>query len=178
MVDTTGQPYAFVNDNPLNATDPLGNLGFDPCANSRGRAACMNKAVKVMERGPSFATLAKIAIVVVGAVGGVACVMATVGVCGALAFGIGSVEFSGGAIAVGLATGAASGAADYALTPGRHTAKGYFVGAGMGAAKDAVFFGVPEELVFGGLGKGAHAAQLNFGGALANIPRYITSIFR
>jgi RHS repeat-associated protein len=27
MVDTTGQPYAFVNDNPLNSTDPLGLLG-------------------------------------------------------------------------------------------------------------------------------------------------------
>ena len=24
MVDTTGQPYVFVNDNPLNATDPIG----------------------------------------------------------------------------------------------------------------------------------------------------------
>ena len=24
MVDTTGQPYVFVNDSPLNATDPLG----------------------------------------------------------------------------------------------------------------------------------------------------------
>ena len=27
LVDQTGQPYAFVNDNPLNATDPLGLLG-------------------------------------------------------------------------------------------------------------------------------------------------------
>jgi RHS repeat-associated protein len=25
-VDTTGQPYVFTNDNPLNATDPLGQL--------------------------------------------------------------------------------------------------------------------------------------------------------
>jgi len=27
MVQTTGQPYVFTNDNPLNATDPLGQCG-------------------------------------------------------------------------------------------------------------------------------------------------------
>lgn len=30
QVATTGQPYAFVNDNPMNATDPLGNKWYEP----------------------------------------------------------------------------------------------------------------------------------------------------
>jgi RHS repeat-associated protein len=174
-VAMTGQPYVFTNDNPLNATDPLGRVG-DPCSN--GKKSCMKKAEANLASVPSLKSIAKIAIIVVSVAGGAACVMATVGVCGALAFSVGSMEVSGGSILVGMASGAASGSADYALTSGKHTVTGYLASSGKGAAMDAVLFGVPEELVFGGVGKGAHAADLNWGQALVAIPKYLGSLFK
>ncbi len=60
----TNQPYIFVNDNPLNATDPLGRLGFNPCMGSRdpkARLACMKKVATTAKGSPSLVTLAKLA---------------------------------------------------------------------------------------------------------------------
>jgi len=122
--------------------------------------------------------LVKIGIIAVTVVGGAACVAATAGVCGAAAFSVGGVELSGGAIAVGVVAGAGEGAAEYALDCGNHTLSGYLTSAGLGALEDAAFAGAPEELIFGGLGEGAHAAQLGFLDALKGLPGYLYSIAR
>jgi hypothetical protein len=175
-VAQTDQPYVFTNDDPLNSADPLGLSGGPvvfgkPCTKDCGG----NPFEGIIKH---WRGLAKIAVITVSIVGGAACVMATVGVCGAAAFSIGSVEISGGALAVGAASGAASGASDYGLDSGRHTLSGYFTSAGEGSLKDAVYFGIPEEVLFGGLGRGAHAVDLDFGGALRNLPGYLRSVFK
>jgi hypothetical protein len=132
----------------------------------------------VTEATSHWRGLAKIGIITVTVVGGAACVAATAGVCGAAAFSVGGVELSGGAIAVGLGAGAGEGAADYALDCGDHTLGGYLSNAGFGALKDAAFAGAPEEFIFGGLGEGAHAAQLGFLDALKGLPGYLYSAAR
>jgi uncharacterized protein RhaS with RHS repeats len=49
MVDQTGQPYVFVNDNPLNSTDPLGLKGSPgtACASSNQKT-CQKEEIAVL----------------------------------------------------------------------------------------------------------------------------------
>ena len=63
-------------------------------------------------------------------------------------------------LGVGVAIGTVEGAANYALGCGSHTLSGYLENAGVGAAVDAFNFGTPEELLFGDLGAGSHAAPV------------------
>ncbi len=122
--------------------------------------------------------LIKAAVFTGAMVGGAACVAATAGICGAAAFTVGGIEFSGGAIAVGIATGAVEGTTDYALSPGKQSVQGFVKSAALGAVSDAIYVGVPEEALFGGLGEGAHAAQLTWSEALRYLPRYLLSAFK
>ena len=65
MVDTTGQPYVFANDNPLNATDPLGLLSksiriivgrslVTVTVDVSGQLAARNGSIAVSLNGVSF----------------------------------------------------------------------------------------------------------------------------
>ncbi len=173
LVGETGQAFSYANGDPVNESDPLGLWGWNPIADYAQASHDVTSAVQRHWRG-----LTKVAITVGVLVAGSACVAATAGVCGALAFGIGGFELSGGAIAVGAVLGAGTGAADYSIDAGRHNLGGYLNAAGWGAARDAAFFGLPEEAIFGGLGEGAHSAQLGFCGALRNLPGYLRSAFK
>jgi RHS repeat-associated protein len=103
-VAETGQPYAYVGDDPVDGTDPLGLWSLNPLSDIAEVAT--NAATEVTSH---WHGLAKIGIAAVVVVGGSACVLATAGICGAAAFGVGSVEISGGAVALGFAAGAAEG---------------------------------------------------------------------
>lgn len=95
-VATTDQPYVFANDDPLNAEDPLGLLGFDPCTIGKNCASQDKKA----EASLTAATKdLKAAVTVVAKhVGDIATVTA-IGVCIGTA-GVGCAVASG--IALGL----------------------------------------------------------------------------
>jgi hypothetical protein len=121
--------------------------------------------------------LVKIGVAAATVVGTSACVLASAGICGALAFGVAGVQLSGGAIAVGFAAGAAEGAADYALDPGRHSLRGYLRSAGTEGGLDSVFAGLPEEVLMGEWAQGAHSAQLGFREALRWLPHYLLGGF-
>jgi hypothetical protein len=170
----TGQPFSYSNDDPVNATDPLGlGWGWNPISDITEVSHDAVTEVTSHWRG-----LAKIGLAAVVVVGGSACVLATAGICGAAAFPIGGVEVSGGAIALGFVAGTAEGAADYALDCGQHTLGGYLSGAAKGGLLDAVFAGIPEEAVFGDAGAGAHAYPLNYFEALQYIPKYLYSVIK
>ena len=78
-VQTTGQPYVFVNDNPLNAEDPLGLCTFTQCLKDIGHdAAKIGRAV-------GEGTLALATLVDGGSGSGM-----TAGVCVTAALGYGS----------------------------------------------------------------------------------------
>jgi hypothetical protein len=180
-VAQTDQPYVFTNDDPLNFEDPLGMEALKSVVLQEDAAAkrCKDNPKASGCQGLDIGKdLLKAAIITVVVVGGAACVAATAGVCGAAAFTVGGFELSGGAIAVGVATGAAEGAANYALDPGTHTATGFLKNAAVGAGIDAIFVGAPEEAVFGNLGSGAHAAELSWLDALKYLPKYLRSAFR
>jgi hypothetical protein len=183
-VQQTDQPYVFVNGDPLNATDPLGlqgGAGIEAAQEYRNAVAkkCDGHPERDGCRGLDLGVDLTKAVVFTGAlIGGAACVAATAGICGAAAFTVGGIEFSGGAIAVGIATGAAEGATDYALSPGKHSVQGFEKSAALGAASDAVYVGIPEEAIFGGLGEGAHAVQLTWFEALRYLPRYLLSALK
>jgi hypothetical protein len=179
LVDVTGEAYAYAGDDPVNGSDPSGLCwsGFGAVCDAIHEAAHVNDNLGT-ELSSHWRGLAKIAITAAVVVAGSACVAATAGVCGAVAFSLGGIELSGGAIAVGTALGAGTGAADYAIDGRRHTVGGYLSAAGFGAARDAVFFGLPEEAIFGGLGEGSHAAQNGFCQSLANLPGYLKSVFK
>jgi len=183
-VAQTDQPYEFTNDDPLNTEDPLGLQGSAGIAaetkyREQVAAKCDGHPDANGCRGLDIGKdLLKAAIITTAIVGGAACVVATAGICGAAAFTVGGIELSGGAIAVGVTTGAAEGAADYALDSGKHSVSGYFTNAAEGAGIDALFVGAPEEAVFGGLGNGAHAAELTWSRALIYLPEYLRSAIR
>jgi hypothetical protein len=122
--------------------------------------------------------LAKIGVTAVTVVIGSACVAAIAGACGALAFSLGAVELSGGAIAIGLTAGSIEGVVDYSLDAGGHHVTGYLSAAGLGAIMDAVTAGIPEEFIFGGQGQGAHSMEQNFGQSLQQLPAYLFSVFK
>jgi RHS repeat-associated protein len=180
-VAQTDQPYVFTNDDPLNLEDPLGMEALKSVVLQEDAAAkrCKDNPKASGCQGLDIGKdLLKAAIITVVVVGGAACVAATAGVCGAAAFTVGGFELSGGAIAVGVATGAAEGAANYTLDPGTHTVTGFLKNAAVGAGIDAIFVGAPEEAVFGNLGSGAHAAELSWLDALKYLPKYLRSAFR
>ena len=182
-VATTDQPYVFTNDDPLNAEDPLGLQGSagveaetkyreqvaDKCDGHPERSGCRGLDI-------NWNAVIETATIIAGS----ACALATVGVCGALNFAVlgTSLEVSGGALLVGLGTGAAGKTAEYALSSGKHSLSGYLISASSGALTDAAVFGVPEEAIFGGYSGAAHAEELNWLQALRRLPGYISRGFK
>jgi hypothetical protein len=173
MVNETQQPYFYAGDDPVNGVDPMGLWGWNLFSDA---SQLLNDATT--EVTSHWRGLTKIAILAVVVVGTSACVLATAGICGAAAFTVGGFEVSGGAIAVGFAAGAGEGAIDYTISCEPHTLEGYFQSAAIGGAEDAVFAGIPEEVLFGNTGRGLHAAELNYLEALRYIPGYLSSAWR
>jgi len=79
---------------------------------------------------------------------------------------------------IGFGAGAARGVVDYALSPGEHSASGLFKSAATSEVFDTLAYGMPEELILGGAGRGMYAKQLAFPGAMVRLPGYIFSVIK
>jgi hypothetical protein len=168
MVAQTGQPYAFTGGDPLNEVDPLGLSWYNPSwahkvihkvahvADKVRHATAHIAKNAVTEVNSHWRGLAHGALVGTAIVGGIACAVATAGVCGAMA----------GALTVTLAGGAVEGVAAHALDGDNQTLEGYLASAGTGSLQEASSL-IPEELFFGA--EARHATPMGFVPTLRNL---------
>ncbi len=169
LVATTGQPYAFVDGNPLNETDPLGLCGWR-CHLQRAAAVITHVVQQVAPVVQHIATqAAAVLVVVVPLIADVVTpILAAAATAACTPIGLGPVCGA----AISFVVGAGVGAYVYGLTPGTHTARGYLHAAVQGGWNSLVGWGLgpivdevsPFDPVFNGalsygLSPGPHTAS-------------------
>jgi len=143
LVDVTGQPYAYVGDDPVNNVDPSGLFCWGLCSISNAWNDTGGKAVSAVHQ--HWHGIVQVATVAASGLGTAACIAATDGLC-ALALP---------------EIGAATGAAVYGEGGGQHTLGGYLSAAAEGGIGGSV-------ALICAAGVCAAAGSVAAGGALVN----------
>ena len=184
LVQSTGQPYAYADGDPVNGADPLGLWGWNPVSDVTQAAGDVGGAVVHHWRGIAqvaiAATAVSVAVVSVGSLSGVSAVLAGAAI-GAVSSGasydIGCVGTNGGCTATGsisatlvggISGGASAGIGGLVCGDSSLCLSAVGVGIGAGTATGAYYAANALEGTCGPGNGALSAAETGLGGVSAS----------